>query len=264
MIFEQIRNATVSICYGDKKFLVDPWLMPKGALGSFNDLQMGLFSPYPEKNSIPMPMVELPKTISEILADIDAYIVTHIHPDHIDMMPDGTVGTTLDKNVSVIIRDAEETPVYQNSGFKKICPLSDECLTFGNVTLTRTPALHGTEQLCGPACGLIFQAEGEPTIYLMGDTVLHEDIAEIIQTYNPKIIIMNSCAAELVGFGKLITGKEDIKKVREIAPNATILISHMDTVSHQTVTRTEMKEYLLNNNLSDNVLIPDDGKTYIF
>lgn len=29
MLIHQIRNATLIITYKDKKFLIDPWLMPK-------------------------------------------------------------------------------------------------------------------------------------------------------------------------------------------------------------------------------------------
>ena len=35
MQFEQIRNATIVLEYAGKKFLVDPWLAPKGSNETF-------------------------------------------------------------------------------------------------------------------------------------------------------------------------------------------------------------------------------------
>ena len=32
---QQIRNATIKANYNGKIFLIDPWLAPKGAMGSF-------------------------------------------------------------------------------------------------------------------------------------------------------------------------------------------------------------------------------------
>lgn len=38
---QQIRNATVKVSYNGKIFLIDPWLAPKEAMGSFNSLNVG-------------------------------------------------------------------------------------------------------------------------------------------------------------------------------------------------------------------------------
>lgn len=260
MIFEQIRNATVILHYDNKKILIDPWFAPKEALGTFNTLNMGLFSPYKEKNSIPMPMAELPLSVESILNGIDVCIVTHIHPDHIDLMPDGTIGHPLLKSIPVIARDAEDLPAFEKSGFSNTSAFQTEPMQYGNITLTRTSAVHGTKIPCGPACGVIFQSPNEPTVYLMGDTVWTEEVEETIRRYQPDVVIMNACAAELVNFGILITGKEDIKRVSDIAPNAVIIASHMDTVAHQTVSRKDIKAYLNEQNLPNTILIPEDGE----
>lgn len=49
-----------------------------------------------------MPFYDLPASVSEVLQDVDYIIVTHLHPDHIDMsVTDGTVGAPLDKRVPI-------------------------------------------------------------------------------------------------------------------------------------------------------------------
>lgn len=37
MEIQQIRNATQRIHYAGKTFLIDPWLTPKGAMGTFRN-----------------------------------------------------------------------------------------------------------------------------------------------------------------------------------------------------------------------------------
>lgn len=44
------------------------------------------------------------------------------------------------------------------------------------------------------------------------------------------------------------------------APNATVIISHMDTVNHGFLTREKLREYLLEEGLMKNVIIPKDGE----
>lgn len=91
MNIQQIRSATLRIEYAGKTFLTDPWLCGKGELGSFRE-RGGTFRCEPEKLDIPMPMCDLPCPREEILQGVDAYICTHVHPDHLDFGPDGTVG----------------------------------------------------------------------------------------------------------------------------------------------------------------------------
>ena len=71
---------------GGKIFLVDPWLAPKDGFGCFARLPESIpfKTPDSQKTFISMPICPLPTTVDEILADVDYYIVTHIHPDHIE------------------------------------------------------------------------------------------------------------------------------------------------------------------------------------
>lgn len=52
----------------------------------------------------------------------------------------------------------EPVVLYQNSSYK-------------NVELIKTPCRHGAKAPCGPACGVVFRAPGEKTLYLAGDTI---------------------------------------------------------------------------------------------
>ena len=53
---------------------------------------------------------------------------------------------------------------------------------------------------------------------------------------------------------------DDIKELLNQAPKSTIIASHMDTVSHLTITRNDLRNFI-NKEKIKNILIPDDGET---
>src|SRR5690606_37230531 len=72
---QQIRNATVKITYADTTFLIDPMLSKKGTYPGFDKTY---------RSTLRNPLVELPMSAKEVLADVDAVIVTHTHLAHWD------------------------------------------------------------------------------------------------------------------------------------------------------------------------------------
>ena len=198
MEIKQIRNATIRVLYAGKTFLIDPWLAEKGQMGCFLDIP--------------------------ILKGVDYYVVTHIHPDHVDMAPDGTVGRMLDKTVPVLVQNEIDGKVFRESGFEQVLVLGETAYACGDVSITRTPALHGVIEPCGEACGVIFQAKQEKTLYVAGDTVWTTEIKKTLRTFTPDVVVLNACAAELVGFGRLIMNDEDVEAVARTAPDAQIVI----------------------------------------
>lgn len=261
MKIEQIRNATVRIEYAGKIFLTDPWLVEKGGIGVFAD------TPYQcckaEQKYVPMPMCELPKPIDAVLDGIDAYVVTHVHPDHIDMAPDGTVGRFLDKTVPVFVQNTTDAETFLHSGFTDVTVLYENSM-FDTVQLIKTPGRHGTKIPCGPSCGVIFKAPGEKTLYVAGDTIWYDGVKNTVEQYQPDVIIVNACAAELKVEGRLIMDGLDIIKLHQACPRATIVVSHMDTVAHAAMTRTDMRAFLHEHQLEHAVRMPNDGEMYVF
>ena len=259
---KQIRNATLKIEYGGKTFLIDAWLIDKQKFGRFVDIPKIPFrTPDPVKMEIPMPICGLPESVEEILSGVDYYILTHIHPDHIDLnFADGTVGAPLDKNKKIFAQDSNDAEILKRSGFKSIEILGENNL--GEIKITKTPARHGTINPMGAACGVIFQAPNEKTLYLVGDSIFYEGVQETLEKFQPDVVILNACAAELIGNGRLIMNDEDVLSVATVVPNAQIIISHMDNVAHATITRHEMRGLLARRNVK--YFMPNDGETLTF
>ena len=114
MIIQQIRNATLKIEYAGKTFLIDPWLAPKGEMGSFAQTP---FKPGadvdPSMYDALMPLAVLPEPVESVLSGIDFYLLTHLHPDHFDMdMRTGRLGPMLNKRTPIYVQNGEEAIAF--------------------------------------------------------------------------------------------------------------------------------------------------------
>ena len=258
MKITQIRNATLIVEYENTKFLIDPWLMPKDYMPGFD---MALNS------NIRQPRVELPFEIEKIV-DVDAVIITHIHPDHWDEFAQNSI----DKNKKIFVQSKEDKDYIIQKGFLDVEILSNST-EFKNITLCKTKTQHGKREVMKPFCdsfnvaydamGVVFKSNNEKTLYIAGDTIFCPEVKEALDKYHPEIIIVNACAATVSNNERLIMNIEDIKEVLKNSPNSTIIASHMDTVSHLTLTRKDLKEFKNKYDIK-NLLIPDDGETMSF
>lgn len=124
--------------------LNDPWLQDVGSITSF--VEPGML-----KN----PTVPLPMPIDEVLSGVDCYIITHVHPDHLDLEFESFenmafAAHVLNKAVTVIVQGEEDVAFMREAGFKSVIRLDDK-LNFDGMELVRTPTLHGTEGRPEPA-----------------------------------------------------------------------------------------------------------------
>jgi L-ascorbate metabolism protein UlaG (beta-lactamase superfamily) len=265
MKIRQIRNATLRINFGGVEFLIDPWLISKSEGFTFGQSPFASEVVDPAQLDIVMPMCELPIPVADVLSGVDAYVLTHLHPDHFDMAADGTAGAKLDKGVPIFVQNDDEVAVMTHSGFSDVRTFTDVGVLFRTVTLRRTFAKHGTKTPCGPASGVFFTSPSEPkSLWILGDTIWCDEVAETMAELKPDVVILNACAAQLKTYGRLIMDDADVESVCRAAPNATIIASHMDTVAHASLTRKTLKVALERRGLASHVLMPDDGEVYTY
>lgn len=255
MKIHQIRNATIIITYNNKKFLIDPWLMPKDYMEGFEAAI---------NSDIRQPRVELPISIDEIV-DVDAIILTHFHPDHFDEF----AAKALNKNIPFFVQNEFDYNQIKSFGFNDIRYITEGGVDFSGIKLYKTPSQHGKKEIIEPICksigmpydtmGVIFKAENEKTLYVAGDTIWYDEVKNTIDKYNPDVIIVNACGATVLNGEAIIMDKKDVKAISEYAKNAKIIASHMETVSHMTVTRADIRNLKL-----DNVLVPEDNEIILF
>src|SRR3546814_3105969 len=90
--------------------------------------------------------------------------------------------------------------LIRSQGFTHVRTLSDQA-KFGGVTLNKTGGQHGTDKMfaspdlakfLGPAMGVVFQAPGHKTLYLVGDTIWRDEIDQNLKQHEPKIVVINA------------------------------------------------------------------------
>jgi len=253
MKIRQIRNATLVIEYAGKRLLTDPWFAPKGAIPGFEGTP---------NSHLRNPTVDLPVSIDE-LTDVDAVILTHVHPDHWD----DVAASALRKDIPFFVQHFGDREVIKAAGFTDVRVLTGNP-EFDGIKIIKTGGQHGSDavmqaayDLLGEVCGVILRHPSEKSLYLAGDTTFNAYVEGNLATFRPEVVVLNCCDAQVTGFGSIIMSKEHVREVCRHAPTATIVASHMEAVNHATLTRAELRRYLADNALGDRALIPDDGET---
>jgi L-ascorbate metabolism protein UlaG (beta-lactamase superfamily) len=252
---QQIRNATAKINYAGKTFLLDPFLAKKGRYPGFE----GTFN-----SQLRNPLVELPMPVKTIMSGVDAVIVSHTHLDHWDGGDHQFIPTA----IPLFVQHENDAKLIRGQGFTNVRILGENTV-FEGVQLSKTGGQHGTDDMyakkpvaeaLGKAMGIVFQAPGAKTVYVMGDTVWRTDVDQALAKFKPDVILMNAGDARMIGFtGSIIMGKDDVLRAYQLMPKATIIATHMDAINHMTLSRKELKEHVKQHGIQDRVRIPADG-----
>ncbi|RAZ81387.1 MBL fold metallo-hydrolase [Planococcus halotolerans] len=252
MNIHHIRNATLTVNYAGKKFLIDPFLAEKGVYPPFPN------SARQDQNN---PLYDLPVSIDDIV-DADAVIVTHLHLDHWD----DAAKEAVPKDVKLFTQNEEDAQQIRKAGFSKVEVLQKDTV-FEDIRLTITDGEHGRGEvlkLAGLVSGVVFEHADEKTLYVAGDTVWYDAVQKVIDVHNPEVIVVNAGDNQFLEGGSLVMGKEDVLAVHEAAPNAEIIAVHMEAVNHWTLSRKELKDFAEEKGFSAKLSVPDDGESYSF
>jgi len=241
-----IRNATLHVRLAGKCLLVDPMLDPAGARPPVED------TADPRRN----PLVDLPEPAEVVVKGLDAAIVTHLHRDHLD----DTAIELLPSDLPVFAQPEDEERLRAH-GFTDVRPVQ-EALDWDGVRLVRTAARHGTGrigELMAPASGFVLAADGEPALYIAGDTIWCREVAEAIDTHRPEAIVVNAGAARFLEGDPIVMTDDDVVAVARHAPDARVVVVHLEAINHCPLTRADMHQRLHDEGLTERVTVPEDG-----
>ena len=249
MKLQLIRCATIRLELANHTFLIDPYLAGKGIGRSYTGTSRS-------------PLVDLPFPISKILSGVETVIVSHLHSDHFDQVAQSVVPKELP-----IICQPEDEAAIRNLGFRDVHPINQD-LHWRGIEIRRVPGKHGSGSVLremGSASGFFFEAANELTVYWAGDTILSEEIREMLIDRKPGIVITHSCGAVWGDRVKIVMDAEQTVEVCKLLPQSTIIATHMDTLDHATVSGESLRHFADKSGIVDtHLLIPDDGDILIF
>ena len=246
MKVQLLRHATLLITINGKKILVDPML------GEARVMPPIVNSPNGERN----PLVELSIQL-DLQQDIDGVLLTHTHSDHFDE----AAAKQIPPNKPILCQPEDEEKL-KNLGFLRIYPINDKVCWEG-IIIQRTGGQHRTGEIAkqmAPVSGCFLQVEGEPSLYIAGDSIYCEEVSSELAMQQPSIIIVNAGGARFNVGDPITMTAEDVAKVCLKAPKARIIAVHMEAINHCLESRDNLRTHLKQEGLMNQVSIPMDGE----
>jgi L-ascorbate metabolism protein UlaG (beta-lactamase superfamily) len=229
-----VRNATMVLELRNRRILVDPMLDPAGARPPIEQTA----------NPVRNPTVELPVPAEEVVAALDAVLVTHCHKDHLD----DTAAELLPRDVPTFCQPEDEERLR---GLGLDARPVHERLDWDGLAIHRTPARHGSgavAEALAPVSGFVLDE-----LYLAGDTVWYESVEETIERFRPRVAVVNAGGASFLEGGLIVMGIDDVREVAARVP--VVVCAHLEALNHCHLTRAELAAAV------PGVVIPRDGET---
>lgn len=230
-----VRHATLLLELGGRRLLVDPMLDAAGARPPVEG------SPSPRRN----PLVPLPVPPEEVVAGIDAVLVTHLHQDHFDE----TGARLVPRDVPVFCQPEDEERL-RDLGLDAR-PVEDE-LAWEGLRIARTGGRHGSDPetvaALAPVSGFVLDR-----LYLAGDTVWCPEVEEALERHRPRVAVVNGSGARFLEGGPLVMTAAQAREVVDRVP--TVVVVHLEAIDHCLETRAEVRDAV------PEALVPEDGET---
>ncbi|MDF3834262.1 MBL fold metallo-hydrolase [Cupriavidus basilensis] len=256
MELQLIRNATLRLRYGGLTLLVDPMLARTAALGPLPEY-IGAVHMREAGHAQGFPLTPLPVTVAAVVADLDGLLLTHAHEDHWD----AAARASLPRALPVFCQPGDAATL-EAQGFLHVVPVAHG-LRHRGVEIERTGGRHGhgdIESIMGGVSGFVLRAEGEPTLYIAGDTVHCDEVDQALDRHQPDVIVVNAGAAQFAQGPAVTMTEQDVLEVARRAPRSRIVAVHFEALPWARLTRPGMRQVLAQHGLGERVAVPDDGQ----
>jgi len=249
MEIQQLRNATMLVSFGTHRLLVDPMLAKPGAMPGFK-----MFGGGRKRN----PLVPTPPQTVGALERASAVLITHEHPDHFD-----SAGRAWTKTAGLPVwANRMDVPRLRRKGFDARA-LEDGAL---GVEVEVVPSRHGRGFLgwmLGPVAGYYLAPQGEPSLYITGDSILTDSVREAVQRLQPDIVVAPAGSANMGIGGDILFSADELVELTRLAPG-DVVFNHLEALDHCPTTRDGLRQRMRAEGLSERVHIPEDGEALSF
>lgn len=166
-----IGTASVLLEYGGLRIITDPVFDEPGRTYSMAP------SPIPAAWFASTRTYSTPITVQDVGA-FDLALLSHDH--HSDNLDDAGRALVLGESVAVVVTNPAAARRLSRDREDVVGLWPGSTVEFGAVCVTATPARHGptlTPQ-AGEVTGFLLEAEGEPSVWISGDTVLTREVRD--------------------------------------------------------------------------------------
>jgi L-ascorbate metabolism protein UlaG (beta-lactamase superfamily) len=140
-----------------------------------------------------------------------------------------------------------DEPTIREKGFQDVTPVADP-LNRNGLSITRTDGHHGIDEvgeIMGKVSGFLFQADGEPTLYWAGDTILCDEVRYAIARFQPAVVVTHSSGATWPDKGGqrhlIVMDAAQTIEVCRLSPASIVIATHLDSLDHGTVSRADLR-----------------------
>jgi L-ascorbate metabolism protein UlaG (beta-lactamase superfamily) len=235
-----IRHATLRVRLAGRIIVVDPMLDAAGARPPVPD------TPNPLRN----PLVDLPEPAEIVVKGLDGIVVTHLHQDHFD----AAAAELLPKDLPLFCAPGD-ADALGDRGFTDVRPVAD-AVDWDGVRIARTDGVHGP---LGPSPGFVLAADGEPSLYVAGDTIWCDEVRAALDAHAPDVVVVNASGAHFLDGEPLVMTTGDVVEAARHVPGSRVVAVHLEAINHCVETRADLHHRLHEEELADQVTVPEDG-----
>lgn len=253
MKITQIRNASILIEFSHGKMIVDPMLARKGSLPKLRYY----------KSNTRNPLVELPDTFAECKDQIDYALITHCQKGHFDHLDRAGVRWLVKRQIPTFCTPRDEKYLGKKHVFTQV--LAQRRSAFFDGYIERIPATH-TRGWLTPfmehGTGYFIELPNEPSVYLMGDTVLTDAIRDFIRKNQPDYIVAPTGKAQFDLGAPLLLDENEIIELADLS-DGQIICNHMGALDHCRIDHNTLESLLKEHDVRNRYIIPRDGDTVV-
>lgn len=226
ILFYWIGGATFILSIGNLKIAVDPVLCEKGIVQDYFWFKSK--------------RIEQPIYTEMDFENIDLWLITHNHEDHID-----SIGLSVISNLSKIISNKNSSKILQENGKNDLTILSwNQTKEFNikgyEIEIEAIPAIHGVNPLSALIAGkvngyylTVSKGKEKIRIYITGDTVYKNKIIKTFENKEIDLLIPNMGAAKQGSWIMSLTLNSKMlkKMISKLNPEIVIPV-HYGTFAH--------------------------------
>ncbi|MFG1243368.1 MBL fold metallo-hydrolase [Xanthobacter versatilis] len=138
----------------------------------------------------------------------------------------------------------------------------------GRLFVTAAPARHGPpgiEPISGDVVGFLLgrDAPGD-LLYVTGDTVFYEGVAEVARRFTPRVVIVFAGSAEPRGRFHMTMDANDALETANAFPDATLVAAHTDGWVHFKESATELAAAFATLGIAERLVPLEPGRPTLF